>query len=524
MDLTAKNNLVTSSQADRAAAVLRFVFFSVLAAGVVFYVVRSLHWPLLVDSPIMHYVNFLMDHGFTPYRDITDNNMPGAYLTERWAMQVFGTTDLAWRVYDFFLLAALTIGAVVIAKPYGTAAGFYAGGMFTLLHASEGPNYAVEREQVMTMLLVAGIAFLFTALRRERAWVCLLYGAATGMACSIKPTVLLFPLAVLPMTGWLLRRNRRPMLRYLLWSFAGLLLALAVNLAFLVRYGAVADFWFVLSKITPAYVSLHRPGFHGLMYMLVPRNLLLLIPFGLLLVLLRRRWSWERMVLLVGAVVGAISFFLQQKGFLHHRYLFVTFLLLLLGLEFFPALRERGWPRLLGAAGVLLTLLLSVPHYLHSLRDVSDHSELTASLESDLARLGVAPLERNIMCFDLVYGCLNSLYHLGIVENNGFTGDLLLFSPSSGPAVDYYREKFLASEARHPSAVYVVTNQWFGDVNTFGKLDTWPAFADDLRRNYTLAVERSFPHEGLPPEVGPGGGEPDGYRIYVRNGSTLPRL
>ena len=57
----------------------------------------------------MHYVNFLMSHGLQPYSQITDNNLPGAYLIESWAMHVFGGGDLAWRIYDFFLLGVLTL-------------------------------------------------------------------------------------------------------------------------------------------------------------------------------------------------------------------------------------------------------------------------------------------------------------------------------------------------------------------------------------------------------------------------------
>ncbi len=85
---------------------------------------------MLVDSPIMHYVNFLMRHGMRPYQEITDNNMPGAYLTEGWAMRVFGGGDLGWRVYDFFLLGVITAAVTTIAWHRDRLAGIYAGGIF----------------------------------------------------------------------------------------------------------------------------------------------------------------------------------------------------------------------------------------------------------------------------------------------------------------------------------------------------------------------------------------------------------
>ncbi len=506
---------------DRGTFLLRSIFFLVLGASLCFYVEQSLRWPLLVDSPVMHYVNFLMDHGMAPYRDITDNNMPGSYLMERWAMEVFGRTDQAWRIYDYFLLAVQTLACYVIARPYDRWAGFYAGGMFALLHASEGPNFAVEREQVMTALIIVSTAFLFTALRKRTPRLCFAFGLCAAMACSIKPTVLLFLLFAVPIMSLVLRRRQENGKRYIYWCLAGALLASLVNLMFLLHYGVWRDFFFVLLKITPAYASLRRPEFTGLLGSLIPKNLLVLIPFGVAIILLRRGWNWERSVLLMGAGVGAISFFVQHKGFLHHRYLFVMFVLLLLGIEMFSALKVHGVVRAIAASAVLLNLCVGIPHYLQTFRKVATRSELTEALEQDLKHFGPNKLQHNVMCFDLVFGCLNSLYHLEVTESNGFTGDLLLFSPTPGLARDYYRQKFTVLEAQHPSDVFVVTNQWFGDRNTFTKVDTWPEFSEALRRSYKLVKEREFPLEGYPPGASPGREEPPAYRIYVRRGSEI---
>src|SRR5206468_11638940 len=90
-----------------AITVLRAAVVVVLTAATLWYFYKSIHWQLMVDSPIMHYVKFLMDHGREPYTDITDNNMPGAYFTEAWAMHIFGGSDLGWRIYEYFLLITL---------------------------------------------------------------------------------------------------------------------------------------------------------------------------------------------------------------------------------------------------------------------------------------------------------------------------------------------------------------------------------------------------------------------------------
>src|SRR3979411_783765 len=101
----------------------RYVMVGVLAVSAICLVALTYRWPLVWDAQVMHYINFLMDKGFAPYRDITDINMPGAYLIEGWGMHIFGGGDLGWRVYDFALLGLLGAAMVVIALPYDWVAG-----------------------------------------------------------------------------------------------------------------------------------------------------------------------------------------------------------------------------------------------------------------------------------------------------------------------------------------------------------------------------------------------------------------
>src|SRR5580692_1605693 len=103
MMTTVHTNSVESS------ALLRTAFALAVVAGCILYVVLSLHAPMIWDASIMHYVNFLMDHGMQPYSQIGDFNMPGAYLTDRWAMRIFGAGDMGSRLYEFFQMAVLLV-------------------------------------------------------------------------------------------------------------------------------------------------------------------------------------------------------------------------------------------------------------------------------------------------------------------------------------------------------------------------------------------------------------------------------
>ncbi|MDQ2834404.1 MAG: hypothetical protein M3Y50_11775, partial [Acidobacteriota bacterium] len=79
---------------ERYLLALRLLFSSILCASAAFFIYKSLHWQVMWDTSIMHYVNFLMAHGMAPYRDIIDINMPGSYFIEGWAMHIFGGGDL----------------------------------------------------------------------------------------------------------------------------------------------------------------------------------------------------------------------------------------------------------------------------------------------------------------------------------------------------------------------------------------------------------------------------------------------
>ncbi len=516
--------LATAS--SRPLLLLRAALLLALGAFTVTFIVRSLHWPLVVDSPIMHYVVFLMRHGLRPYSDITDNNMPGAYLTESWAMSLFGPTDLAWRMYEFFLLGTIIVAMAVIARRQNWLAGVYAGGLFLLMHAVEGPDYAAEREEVMTALLLVACAALFTAIRRQRPAFLLFFGFAAALASAIKPTVAPLGLVLLVLALWKRRTTSVRPVPYLAWATAGAgLVALAI-VVFLVQHGALTGFLFTLRTVTPAYAGLNRPNYLHLLGKIFPKSLL---PFPLVVaaLLLRngRQWDWERTCLLLGAAFGALSYFAQGKDYPHHRYTFVAFVLLLCCLEITAALRTRGWPQACAVAVVLFSIVFTVPHYSRLLREVVDHSDFTLALEQDLRQLGGGQpqqtLQDKVQCFDLVAGCLNSLYHLGVVENSAFTGDLLLFSPTDSPLVRYYRNLFWQRARQDPAIVLVVSNEWFFGAASFNKLDTFPGFAHYLQNNYTDVLARDFPLEDRRSPSNSPTDPPRAYRIYIRNESPL---
>ena len=505
----------------RVVLALRLLLLLSLLGGLLFYVAVSIHWPIVWDAAVMHYVTFLIHHGLAPYRDITDSNMPGAYLTESLAMHLFGAGDLAWRIYDLFLCLALTLAGISIARPYDWLAGVFGGILFTLFHGSDGPRFTGERDLVMTVLLVCSVASLLSAIRTRRALGMLPFGLAGALAASIKPTCAPLLLILLAAAIILMRRQRTPATPFVGWAAVGWIAVSALVLGFLLVHSSIHDFLFVTRDLLPSYVSLRQLGAAELIRSILPHSLALLAALALLLALLNRGWNAERWLLLLCLIFGAVSYFAQRKGFPYHRYPLVAFLFLFMGFELLSGLRRSGISRAIAAVAILIFVFLGEPHLLQAMRHQNSTFPINLSegLASDLSRLGPDRLQRNIECYDLTYGCFSALYRLRIFQTNGVTGDLLFFSPTETYAVDYYRNLFWTLNRTRPSDVLVITNQWFQENNSFRKLDAWSAFRQYLDRNYTLVLTRSFPVNDLPPVAG----DPPqpAYRIYIRDGTPL---
>ena len=502
---------------DRAVSLLRTLVVAVITVAVVYYAVISVHWVLACDSPIMHYVTFLMHHGFRPYVDISDNNMPGSYYTEAIAMRIFGAGDIGWRIYDFFLLAILTAGLTLIAKPYHWVAGIFAGGLFIILHGAEGPAYAAEREEILAVLLVLGYLAMFQAVRRSKPWLMVILGLMCGLAASIKPTFLPLPFALLAlMTLVLIRRKISPW-PYVGWALLGFIAVFAVDIGYLWHYHVIKQFLFVVRTVTPTYVSMFRETIRHQASVIFPRDMrllpILVVAAALSMGIRHVRWTWEKWAITLGAAFGLFSYFFQGKAFLTHRYTFLILFFLLAGFELFDALQQRGWPRALSSLALIVLMVWTVPH---EMRATPARDWRPDPLDTALQRLGGADtLQGKVQCFDMVFGCFGSVYHLGIVENAGFTGDLLFFTEHDTAASLYYKRWFWRVAQENPATVFVMTNQWLGRDNGYERLNTWPEFNTYLARNYTLVVEHEFLNPGPP--------QPDSnrFRIYIRNGTPL---
>jgi hypothetical protein len=502
---------------------LRTLLASVLVVLIGVYAILSRHWPLVGDAQVIHYVSFLMDHGFAPYRQIFDMNMPGAYLSEHVALSIFGSSDFGWRVYDLLLGIITALGMMTIARPYDWLAGFAAAVIFALTHAADGPYDAGQRDQVMVVLLVQACAFLFESVRQRRSWLLFFFGFTSMFAAAIKPTVAPVGFALLIIAVWKLRRRGTRCTGYVLWSLIGFATVGLIVLEFLYHYSSTSEFFRLLRQVLPHYGTLEPPSWTQMVKMSLPFPVAVFVLLAVCAAFTaRRHQNWEQLCLLVVAFFGAFSYFAQRKGFQQHRYTFMAFLVLWAAVEIGTAIRGGRSERWIAGSAIACCLLYLFPRELMRIADYPSKDGFSESLASDLTQLGTSSLQGNVQCLDIVDGCLATLFHLQLVQHTGATGDLLLFQPVAAPAVEAARTYYRGVMEQNPPAVYVMSNIQFGvERRSFDKVNAWSAFAEDLRSHYALVRQREFP-ENAPQTSHPGeDSRLEAYRIYIRKDSPL---
>ncbi|MGB6131293.1 MAG: hypothetical protein WBG54_05895 [Acidobacteriaceae bacterium] len=510
------------SPADRLVDVYRRLLAVALIVGAALAVAGTLHWPLAGDATLMHYGAFLLGHGFAPYRQIIDMNMPGCFLLDWMVIHVFGPGALAWRIFDFSLIAAAAVAMISIAKPYDWLGGVFAAGFFFILHVHDGVDQAGERDLVLAILMLLGCAAIFRALRGSSwAWSAI-FGLASGAAITIKPTAALWFPGMLVLAGFALQRRRRPMGAHLAAAFAGCAAPIALTFLYLAREGAVGAFVQTVSGLMIYHAHIDRFPLHFLLTHLVPSALYPAIALWLALAIAGRRWrTWEGAALLWSIGVGIASFVAQGKAFPYHRYPLEAFLLLAMGIDATLALRalRSAWQPFTAAALLVFMALALGPTWLIR-ADHYDwrHDDFTQSLTADLTALGGPALSGHVQCLDMTAGCLGVLYQMRLGQSTGFLYDCYFFHQPQTAVTQQLREEFLADMGHAPPRVLIETSQnCLGEPLSWRGPDAWPAFSAWRAANYSLYAERQ-PTRLI--RWWPIAEQPPGYRIYVRRMSA----
>ncbi|MGC2636353.1 MAG: hypothetical protein WA294_04185 [Acidobacteriaceae bacterium] len=515
-------------------------------------VIDTLHWPLVGDATLMHYGAFLLDHGFAPYRQIVDINMPGGILTDWTVIHIFGPGALAWRLFDFALIAAAAAAMLVIARPYGWLGGLFAAVFFFALHIHDGVDQAGERDLVLAVLLLLACAAIFAALRRSASdptpslaatWIGVaLFGFLCGAATLIKPTAAAWMAGILVLAIIAMRSRKQHVAPFIAAACVAFCMPLALALLFLAREHSIHAFFATVTGLMVYHAGIDRFPLRFLLTHLVPSALYPVILLWIVLAIAHRHVrGFEGAALLFSVFIGIVSFVAQGKAFPYHRYPLEAFLFLLIGIDAATALqldppnagestaatrdaasnadsarRSMLWQPIAALAILLFPTFVLAPSWLlRAHRYDWRHDEFKQSLTADLTQLGGPQLSGQVQCLDMTAGCLGALYQLRLVQTTGFLYDCYFFHQPQNAVTLGLRDAFLADLRRNPPRLIVVSNQnCLGEPLAWPRSDAWPQFSDWLAAHYSMDIERQpqrmirwWPVAEFPPA----------YRIYLRD-------
>ena len=536
----ASHTPVKHSRPAVAGGVLALYLVGVLAA----FVHLSLHWPLVGDATLLHYCVFMLRHGFAPYRQLVDVNLPGTYAFEWIVIRLFGYGAPAWRLFDLALLLAIGASSFALLRTHGESClrgrswlcALWVTTVFALLHGRDGFTELGQRDLLMTALVAVAYVGFFRALS-ARAWHAAAWlfgcGLALGIAATVKPQALVLLPALLLIFPFTRRAERQAKMLSSVAACAGAAIAIVLMLVYLLREHALEAFLHTMTELVPLHGSLFRHTTLALLGRVLSSVMLPLVLLGLPALAYSRPWrSAQGAALLAGLGFGVLSFLIQGRGYPYHRYPSEFFLLLLYARAFLMAMRTVPAPRiwLLSAASALLFSVAAIlPNALASMHRLTPAQDsFDTALASALDQRGGQSLTGNVQCIDMAGGCITTLLNLRLQQSTGFLYDCYALAPVGPEFVaeqQRYRQAWLAALDRTQPALLIVSSDECGPADSrYTKLTRWPALAHLLQNDYRLAdqwapqqMENWFGHPHLS----------YGFRLYQRksthNDRSTPR-
>ncbi len=219
----------------------------------------SLNWHYVLDSPIMVYAGYLIDHGYVPYRDFFDMNVPGTYFIMWFMGQVFGWGDTGFRVFDLLCLAIISVSTFFWMRRFGHFAALTASVAFPLWYLGYGSHFSMQREYLA--LVPLALLMVVASLRAGPGPILrfILSGILTAAAVLIKPQFFLLALPVVIVLV-LESRTSAQRRRLQLGLAGGFILPCLATFIYLAVTGGLSPFLDIATSYWPLYT--HMTRFH----------------------------------------------------------------------------------------------------------------------------------------------------------------------------------------------------------------------------------------------------------------------
>ncbi len=483
--------------------VLSWLLFAVLAAAVLFALLRVLNWPLVHDAPVLQYVAQQILAGQAPYRDLMENNFPGTYLLHMLQITLFGESDAGWVAFNLLYLALFLAVSHRLVSRVSTRAALWSGLLFCAAYFSFGAIHLGQRDFLMTLFTAAaGLVLVESAGRGLRPAALFACGALGAFSAMIKPYSIIYLALLLALLALFCRQQKLAF-----WGRAALLAlgAAAVGaaiFAWLAACQSLAAFWDIgVNLVLGVYNKALSLSLPELLVLLITTPVIFVTALFVLPFVRRvelpsptaQRVVW---LLLCGIIYGALHFILQGKGYGYHSIPLLYFALALLGIL---ADRLLAQPRLSAQVGALAALLCLVLLYSAILvqeglraSSLAEIKPAVPQLEADLNALGITPDDR-VQVLDGVVGGLHVLYRLHLRQPTRFLYDFPLLLPEDSPYRAEQRRAFLQELTHNRTAAMVAFHKGFlpGQPVGLARFAGFPELVDFWSRQCAPAAVRA---------------------------------
>lgn len=360
-----------------------FIIFVCLTFLLFLVAFLSLDWHMSLDSPIMLYLAYLIDHfHYTPYKDFFDMNTPGVYFINLFIGRYFGYNDFGFRTFDIIYLILITVTTWYFLKKIGWKIAWCGTVLFGLSYFAYGPSMSLQREYIIILPVSLSVLILLSFPKWNKAVKSLIIGFLFGLSGTVKPhSIIGFPVILIFQLLEIKSQNKSSILKSLfliclggIFGFSIPILAIFLYLwkveALSYFFEIVKNYWPLYRKLTGSHQTID--GVSRIIYLLRGYS-----NFGFL-----TKWfapsvigifislfhstldkTQKRQILLLIALAISYSIYPMFAGqfWAYHWLPFLYFILLLSSLCFVeqPKLKSRI-ERLFPVAVIMITILFTI--------------------------------------------------------------------------------------------------------------------------------------------------------------------
>ncbi len=241
---------------------LKLITLSIIGFILLIETLRSFTWTLTSDSAYLHYIAYLItEHGFVPYRDILEINLPGTYLFHMAIGRFLGYSDLAFRLVDVFWFFLVLRFTWLVNRCLGHSVAIGGCLLFGTIYIGWGPYFGLQREFIGLLPFV--ISIYLSSLTHHRYYlnypIHLGVGICFGFILLIKPHLLIgLPIIIVYS---ILNEKWPQSIKSLVYTLVRPTLLAIVGIAFVVvsiiiwldRINAFSSFLEIFSSYVPLY-------------------------------------------------------------------------------------------------------------------------------------------------------------------------------------------------------------------------------------------------------------------------------